>query len=64
VTSFEALARWKHPTRGHVSPEVFISLAEDCGLIEELGSLLLDQACSDAVKWPEHLCVAVNLSPL
>ena len=64
VTSVEALARWHHPTRGPIRPDVFISVAEESGLIEELGDRLLLQACSDACSWPDHIKVAVNLSPL
>lgn len=62
--SVEALARWTHPTRGPVRPDMFISLAEECGLINELGEQLLRQACTDALSWPSHIRVAVNLSPL
>jgi diguanylate cyclase (GGDEF)-like protein len=64
VTSYEALARWNHPTRGMIPPSTFISLAEECGLIEQLGALLLRKACDEALRWPAHLKVAVNLSPL
>jgi diguanylate cyclase (GGDEF)-like protein len=64
VASFEALARWVHPTRGPIPPSDFIGLAEECGLIEELGARLLRKACDEAVRWPEHLKIAVNLSPL
>ena len=64
VTSVEALARWKHYFRGFVRPDEFISLAEDCGLINLLGAQLLTQACADAQKWPSDIRVAVNLSPL
>ena len=63
VSSFEALARWTHPRRGPISPDLFISLAEDCGLIDELGAQILETACSDALNWPERVRVAVNLSP-
>ena len=64
ISSFEALARWHHPDRGMISPEVFIPLAEECGLIDVLGQQLLCRACHDAAQWPSHLRVAVNLSPL
>ena len=64
ITSFEALARWTHPTRGAVPPLEFIGLAEECGLIETLGTKVLCLACKAAVGWPEDVCVAVNLSPL
>ena len=64
VASFEALARWQHPTRGAVSPALFISIAEDCGLIHALGEWALTQACKQAVTWPADIKVAVNLSPI
>ncbi len=64
ITSLEALARWTHDSRGPVRPDDFISLAEECGLIDQLGSQLLVQACTDALAWPERIRVAVNLSPL
>ncbi len=64
VTSFEALARWNHATRGAVPPAEFICLAEECGLIEPLGLKLLSKACAEAAKWPVHVRVAVNLSPI
>lgn len=60
----EALARWKHPRLGMVSPEIFIPIAEETGLIIPLGEWFLRKACSDAASWPEHIKVAVNLSPV
>jgi diguanylate cyclase (GGDEF)-like protein/PAS domain S-box-containing protein len=62
VTSFEALIRWNHPTRGLVPPNDFIPVAEEIGLIVPLGDWVLRQACRDAVSWPGRLSVAVNLS--
>jgi diguanylate cyclase (GGDEF)-like protein len=62
VSGFEALLRWNHPERGMVGPDVFIPVAEEIGLIVPLGDWVLKQACRDAVKWPERLTVAVNLS--
>ncbi|EAU43094.1 GGDEF family protein [Fulvimarina pelagi HTCC2506] len=59
----EALIRWRHPQRGMLSPVVFIPLAEELGLIGPIGNWVLRQACRDAVTWPSHLSVAVNLSP-
>ena len=64
IKSCEALARWTHPSRGPIGPDVFIALAEECGLIEELGENLLRQACRDALSWPAGVSVAVNLSAL
>ncbi len=62
VTGFEALARWTHPTRGMVPPAVFIPIAEDIGLIGELGDWALHAACHDAAAWPSPLIVSVNVS--
>jgi EAL domain-containing protein (putative c-di-GMP-specific phosphodiesterase class I) len=59
----EALVRWHHPVHGKIAPAHFISVAEDTGLIVPLGEWVLRRACSDAMKWPEPLTVAVNLSP-
>ena len=63
VTGFEALLRWTHPTRGAVSPAVFIPIAEQSGLISRLGEWALRRACRDALTWPPQVKVAVNLSP-
>ena len=64
VAVFEALLRWHHPQRGMVSPAEFIPLAEETGLITELGLWVLDRACHDAASWPSDVKVAINLSPL
>jgi len=64
VSAFEALLRWRHPDRGLVSPAEFIPLAEELGLIAPIGEWVTAQACRDAVTWPEHVKVAVNLSPV
>jgi diguanylate cyclase (GGDEF)-like protein len=64
VFGFEALARWQHPTRGLVSPTEFITLAEQNGMIVEVGAWALSTACREAVSWPVPLQVAVNLSPV
>ena len=62
ITGFEALVRWKHPELGDVRPDEFIAVAEDAGLINEIGAWVLEQACMVACTWPDHLSVAVNLS--
>jgi diguanylate cyclase (GGDEF)-like protein/PAS domain S-box-containing protein len=64
VSSCEALARWQHPQLGPISPDSFIAIAEEGGLIAALGRHVLNQACREAATWPEHVRVAVNLSPL
>ncbi|HEX7790299.1 MAG TPA: EAL domain-containing protein [Afipia sp.] len=63
VLGFEALARWIHPTRGFVPPGDFIPLAEESGLIVEMGEWILRQACREAATWPKPLQISVNLSP-
>jgi EAL domain-containing protein (putative c-di-GMP-specific phosphodiesterase class I) len=63
VTGCEALLRWRHPDRGMVSPADFIPLAEEIGLIVPLGEWVLRTACAEAAKWPDHVRLAVNLSP-
>lgn len=63
VSTFEALARWRHPVRGLVSPDSFIPIAEECGLIADLGEFVLRRACEDAMGWPDDVRVAVNVSP-
>ena len=62
ISSFEALIRWQHPVRGLVSPDEFIPLAEENGLIIPIGEWVLREACAQAATWPEHVKVAVNLS--
>ena len=64
ISSCEALLRWRHPERGMISPAEFIPIAEDSGLINELGQWVLNAACAEAVHWPEHVRVAVNVSPV
>ncbi len=62
ATGFEALLRWHHPETGLIQPAQFIPIAEDMGLIVEIGAWVLRQACKDAVSWPAGIRVAVNLS--
>jgi diguanylate cyclase (GGDEF)-like protein/PAS domain S-box-containing protein len=64
ITGFEALVRWPHAERGMISPAEFIPVAEETGLINALGGLMLQRACMDAAQWPDDVRVAVNLSPL
>jgi diguanylate cyclase (GGDEF)-like protein len=64
ISGFEALARWRHPVKGMVPPAVFIPVAEDSGLIVQLGEWALMEACRNAAKWPNEMKVAVNLSPV
>jgi predicted signal transduction protein with EAL and GGDEF domain len=64
VQGAEALLRWHYPERGMTSPSEFIPLAEECGVIEQLGAWVIRNACLAAAKWPGNLTVAVNLSPL
>lgn len=62
VVGVEALLRWRHPQRGLVPPGEFIALAEETGLIVPIGRWVLEQACRDALAWPSHVAVAVNVS--
>jgi len=64
VVAFEALLRWNHPQRGLIAPINFIPLAEETGLIVQLGEFVLHGACADAATWPDDVDVAVNLSPV
>jgi diguanylate cyclase (GGDEF)-like protein len=63
ITCFEALVRWRHPTRGQLQPAEFIPIAEESNLIIPIGEWVLRQACRDAAAWPDGIKVAVNLSP-
>lgn len=63
ITTCEALLRWNHPVRGTVSPVDIIPVAEDMGLIVDLGRWILRRACMECMKWPESVSVAVNFSP-
>ncbi|MDA9499408.1 putative bifunctional diguanylate cyclase/phosphodiesterase [Bradyrhizobium sp. CCBAU 11357] len=62
ITGFEALLRWQHPTRGLVSPSEFIAIAEETGLIHEIGEWVIRRACATVAEWPEEIRVAVNFS--
>jgi EAL domain-containing protein (putative c-di-GMP-specific phosphodiesterase class I) len=64
ITGFEALLRWNHPTRGRVPPLEFIPLAEEVGLIVDIGRWVLQRACNDAATWPDDIKVAVNVSAI
>ncbi len=64
VTGCEALVRWRHPERGMISPAAFIPVAEDTGMIVELGEWVLRTACAEAANWPAHVRLAVNVSPV
>ena len=64
ISGFEALARWHHPVRGPISPAAFVPIAEESGLIMQLGEWVLRTACADAAAWPGTVRVAVNVSPI
>jgi diguanylate cyclase (GGDEF)-like protein len=64
VTGCEALLRWRHPERGMIPPSEFIPVAEETGLITELGNWVLATACAEAVTWPDQIRLAVNVSPI
>ena len=64
ITGFEALVRWQHPRHGLVLPTTFIPLAEESGIIVDLGEWILRTACREAASWPRPLCLAINLSPV
>ncbi|MEO5612110.1 MAG: EAL domain-containing protein [Sphingomicrobium sp.] len=64
ICGFEALVRWNHPTRGAISPDKFIPLAEESGMISKIGEWVMQTALEEAAHWPDQLRVAVNLSPI
>jgi diguanylate cyclase (GGDEF)-like protein len=64
ISGCEALLRWRHPDRGMISPAEFIPVAEDIGLISQLGEWVLASACLEAASWPDHIKLAVNVSPI
>lgn len=63
TSGYEALIRWEHPTRGTVMPDVFIPIAEETGLIIQIGEWVIRQAVDDLSNWEPHIGVAINLSP-
>ncbi|MGE0742863.1 MAG: putative bifunctional diguanylate cyclase/phosphodiesterase [Hyphomonadaceae bacterium] len=63
VTGVEALLRWKHPSKGDISPAVFVPIAEEAGLMPALGAYVLERAFEEAKRWPD-LDIAINLSPV
>jgi diguanylate cyclase (GGDEF)-like protein len=63
IAACEALLRWRHPERGFVSPAEFIPVAEDIGVIDEIGEWVLNAACAEAASWPSSVNIAVNVSP-
>lgn len=64
IKGCEALLRWLHPERGFVSPAEFVPIAEETGLISQLGEWVLTTACAEAATWPDHLRIAINVSPI
>ena len=64
ISTCEALLRWQHPERGMISPVEFIPIAEEMGLIVDIGNWVLRRACLDCAQWPDDVHVAVNLSPI
>jgi diguanylate cyclase (GGDEF)-like protein/PAS domain S-box-containing protein len=64
ITGCEALLRWHHPKRGMIPPAEFVPIAEDTGLINQLGEWVLTTACAEAATWPDHIKLAVNVSPV
>jgi predicted signal transduction protein with EAL and GGDEF domain len=64
ISGCEALLRWRHPVRGMISPADFVPVAEETGLIEEIGQWVLRTACKEAANWPSDVRVAVNVSPI
>ncbi len=62
VNAAEALLRWRHPQRGLLSPEKFLPIAEESGLIAQIGRWVLETACRQAATWPDHIKLAVNVS--
>jgi diguanylate cyclase (GGDEF)-like protein len=64
LVGYEALVRWHHPDRGELAPDKFVPIAEEVGSIVPIGEWVLREACRHAARWPEHLTIAVNVSPV
>jgi EAL domain-containing protein (putative c-di-GMP-specific phosphodiesterase class I) len=64
IVGVEALIRWQHPTRGLVPPDQFLEVDEKIGLMSNIGNWVLKTACAEAATWPEHIRIAVNVSPV
>lgn len=64
IAAFEALLRWEHPRLGLLPPDRFVEIAESAGMIDAIGNWVIDRACSDAMSWPDHIGVSVNISPV
>lgn len=64
LVGFEMLARWRSPTLGLISPEIFVPIAEEIGLITELSEKLMEQAFADAREWDDRLTLSINISPV
>jgi diguanylate cyclase (GGDEF)-like protein len=64
ITGCEALLRWRHSERGMISPAEFVPIAEDTGLINQIGEWVLTKACAEAATWPDDVKLAVNVSPV
>lgn len=64
VQGYEALVRWRHPRHGRLSPAHFIPVAEESGIVVQIGHWVLERACRDALAWPHDVLVAVNVSPV
>ncbi|MBZ6382571.1 putative bifunctional diguanylate cyclase/phosphodiesterase [Sphingomonas sanguinis] len=64
IVGYEALLRWRHPTQGDISPAQFVPIAEECGLIEQIGEWVMRTACLEAASWPRPARVAVNVSSI
>lgn len=64
MTGMEALARWTHPTHGNIPPSIFIPIAEDLGIIRDLGRMILTEACAEATRWARPIKISVNLSSI